>query len=227
MRDQLDVLLIKAQEQIDVLHETIWPSLTAADEISGEALYAVRSVVQDLQSALDWVATAVDRAHGRGRDRSPYFPLRESRSAVEAQLKRDFPGLQTRAPEAYEAITRHQPYVNGREMLGHLHNLARVNKHQHFTKQVRDSRRHWGVSLGGLSVQYNEGRGLTIGGPPPYGHMLVGQAAISDDGTFAFSQGDLVTWNFAVPNEAVQTTLVLLHGLVVDACVDVCDAAGI
>lgn len=226
MRDQLAVLLAKTGEHLQELDERVWPSLVEADEVSDEGLYLVRAIVQDLQSALDWVATAVDQQLGRQLDRSPYFPLRADQTSFDRQFDRDFPGLRQSHAEVYEAFARHQPYVRGRAPLGYLHDLSRVNKHQHFTRQTRDLRGHWSMGIGGLSVQYNEGRGLRIGGSPPYGHLVSGLAS-SSDGDVQFARGQLVTWNFVELGEAVQTTLLRLSQLVYEACADVCDAASL
>ena len=69
----VDVLLRKMDQGIAEVRAHYEKDLQAK-ELSDELLYAIRQVVLDCLSALDWTATAVKKKYGKG-DWKPYFPL--------------------------------------------------------------------------------------------------------------------------------------------------------
>lgn len=229
MNKDIELLLRKNIEHLIELDRDVWPSLVEVDEISDDALYLVRSIVQNCQSALDWIATAVDRKFGKAADRSPYYPLRDTPERFEEQFARDFAGVSVKAPDIHKVMAFHQPYTRGKGQLALLHDLARVNKHQHFTRQVRQHAKQHGVVIGGMtlfSMTSNEdGTGtFSIGGPPIYGHFTEGGVSYAESHDIALVNGTLVTWKFDTPDLAVQPVLVSLHDLVAYACEDACIA---
>jgi hypothetical protein len=96
----------------------------AAKEVSVELLYAIRNIVQDAQSALDWTATAVKKKFGKGKWR-PYFPLMKDAEAFAVEIEKQIKGLSASQPNIVSAFERHQPYQRGKTELGYLHALAK------------------------------------------------------------------------------------------------------
>lgn len=231
MSKQVDVLLRgmgQAVEKIAAIYERELHSKTVSDEL----LYEVRRALTDGQDALDWTATALDQQpYGRQKDRSPYFPLRSDSTAFASAVSKDFPNL---PPKVLAALERHQPYQPGKTLLGHLHDLARINKHQEFTAQTRVETLTLRPSDGGTGVI-----GLT-GGPQI---RMSGGASISMSGGASISftgpgvpisqnitREVLVDWLFnraPVPQLSVLGTLKDLHKLVSQAVSDIRHEAGL
>jgi len=223
----VDVLLTKIDKAVETVRDHYEEDL-AAQEVSDDLLYAVAHMVQDCLSALDWTANAVKVKYGRASGRSPYFPLRgtvdEFEEAIDTQIK----GLRAAEPKIAAAFERHQPYNPGKEELGYLHALGRVNKHQDFTPQVREEQRQVTVrSAGGGSVSW--GPGVTFGGgvsvmgvpvdprtqrPVPHPSQTVTETIYVD-------------WRFKHPSASVLPALEALARLVREAVEDVQSEAGL
>ncbi|HEX3041965.1 MAG TPA: hypothetical protein VHP56_07760 [Solirubrobacterales bacterium] len=171
MSSRIHVLLDKIDEHLDEVEEHYEADL-ASQELSDELVYAIGAVVQDCQRALDWTASAVKRKYVPKRKWKPYFPLVQQPEQFRPELRKQLGDLFEVAPEVAEAIRRHQPYRKGKVVLGYLHKLARVEKHEDFTPQTRDvTRRVEARSAGGV-VSWNpdavtfRGPGVSIGGVP-------------------------------------------------------------
>lgn len=155
MTGSVAVLLKKADEGVQQVRNHYEEDLRAK-QVSGDLLYAVRQVVQDCQSALDWTATAVKEKFYPGAGWKPYFPLTKSSGDFPAEMEKQIAGLLADHPDVASAFERHQPYEAGKSELGYLHALSRVNKHQDFTAQTRvESRRVEARSAGGAVVSWN------------------------------------------------------------------------
>jgi hypothetical protein len=193
----------------------------AAKEVSVELLYAIRNIVQDAQSALDWTATAVKKKFGKGKWR-PYFPLMKDAEAFAVEIEKQIKGLSASQPNIVSAFERHQPYQRGKTELGYLHALAKVNKHQDFTPQTRQEQRRVNVQFGGSEVSFDPGSvtfgpGVLIGGVPvnpqtqrpiPHPSQTVTEMVYVD-------------WRFNDPTVSVLPTLETLARLIREAVEDV------
>lgn len=133
----IDVLLRKIDEGRKQIH-TLYVSGQKVEAVSDELLYAIRTYVQDLQSALDWTATAVAKACLPPKPGSwrPYFPLASAPIDFPAALEKELKGLATAHPNVAATFERHQPYQPAKTELGYLHALTKVNKHEDFTAQT-------------------------------------------------------------------------------------------
>lgn len=183
----------------------------AAQSVSDELLYAVRAVIQDSQSALDWTASVV-RHKCYGDDRRPYFPLAKDPADFQKSLSREFAGLETRCPQIAAAIERHQPYQPGHETLGYLHALSRVNKHQDFTPQTRHE--HRTIETRGVIISPDLG---TVEGVWVDGEKVWGPGADLSGATLTV----YVDWRFVDPAVSVLPTLRDLAALVRNTTSDV------
>jgi hypothetical protein len=225
MVSRVEVLLRGMNEAIDKV-AAMYERDLHEKAVSDDLLYEVRRALSDGQDSLDWTATALDQQpYGRQKDRSPYFPLRGSADALAGAISKDFPEL----PSAVAAaIERHQPYQAGKTVLGYLHDLGRINKHQDFTAQTR---------VEALSIRPKDGGTGTFGlsGGPQI--RLSGGASITMSGGASISfrgpgvpisqniaQTVYVDWLFdhpPVPRVPVLATLRSLHSLISEAVRDI------
>ena len=196
-----------------------------AKSVSDDLLYDVRRVIQDCQSALDWTASAVNDRYGSGR--APYFPLARRPEDFDADLDKQIKGLHANHPAIAAAFERHQPYQAGSEVLGYLHKLSRVNKHQDFSPQTRTERLRTRVDVAGMGVAEWDPRaikfasGVSILGAPidpatqrPSPHPAV-----------AVTNVRYIDWQFVDPPASVLGTLQSLARSVREAVEDVESAA--
>jgi hypothetical protein len=232
MSNKVDVLLGKATDSLSQIDRMYERDLAAA-EVSAELLYAVRSVVQDTLSALDWTASAVSRVVHPGLDKRPYFTLVKDPAAFEKALDNQISGIRTTHPAIADAFLRQQPFQAGNEPLGYLHDLARVNKHQDFTAQKKIETPRTTISHpAGASISWsgNAGyrstgnAGIFIGGVrlPPSSDQLP-----SPDSGLTVIRELLVDWRFVAPNVSVKGTLHAIVRLVKIAVHDVRSSAGL
>src|SRR6185312_13016340 len=215
MSSRVHVLLDKIDEHLDEVRDHYEEDLTS-QELSDELVYAVRQVVQDCQSALDWTATAVRKKYYPRRTGSrPYFPLALEPKAFPELMDKQIKGLRVDHPDIAAAIRKHQPYRKGKEQLGLLKKLARVEKHEDFTPQTRkvtrrvEARSHQGVvSWDPSAVTF--GAGVSIGNAPvdPRTQLPVPTR------TQTVTQTIYVDWRFVDPDASVLPTLEALGRLV-------------
>jgi hypothetical protein len=163
MSSRIHVLLRKIDEHLDEVGDHYEEDLASKD-LSDELVYAIGAVVQDCQRALDWTASAVKRKYVPKRKWKPYFPLVQEPEQFRPALQKQLGDLFEIAPEVAEAIRRHQPYRKGKAVLGYLHKLARVEKHEDFTPQTRDVTRPIEARSAGGVVSWNPDA-VTFGGP--------------------------------------------------------------
>lgn len=228
MTGRVDVLLRKIDEGVATVAELYKRDLDA-QALSDDLRYVIRNVLQDCQSALDWTATAVVNRYATPSRHSPYFPLGTDPADFRAKLATQLPDLDARAPAVAAAIERHQPYQIGSEVLGDLHKLCRVNKHQDFSPQTRTETRRVRANIaGGGSVEWDQdavtfGPGVFIGGvqvnpatqlPAPHPGLSVTKVMYVD-------------WRFIDPPRSVLLTLQALARSVRETVVDVRTAASL
>lgn len=171
MSSRIHVLLRKIDEHLEEVCEHYEEDLESK-ELSDELVYAIGAVVQDCQRALDWTASAVKRKYIPKTRWKPYFPLVQESEQFRPELRKQLGDLFDVAPEVAEAIRRHQPYRKGKAVLGYLHKLARVEKHEDFTPQTRAVTRRVEARNAGGVVSWDPdavtfgGPGVRIGGIP-------------------------------------------------------------
>jgi hypothetical protein len=196
-----------------------------AKSVSDDLLYDVRRVIQDCQSALAWTASAVNDRYGSGR--APYFPLARRAEDFDAELDKQIKGLRLDHPAIAAAFERHQPYQAGSEVLGYLHKLSRVNKHQDFSPQTRTESLRTRVDVAGVGVAEWDPRavkfasGVSILGAPidPAMHRPLPHPAV------AATNVRYIDWQFVDPPTSVLDTLQSLARAVCEAATDVKTAA--
>ena len=192
-----------------------------AKSVSDSLLYDVRRVIQDCQSALDWTASAVNDRYGSGR--APYFPLARRPEDFDAELDKQIKGLHANHPAIAAAFERHQPYQTGSEVLGYLHKLSRVNKHQDFSPQTRTERLRTRVDVAAewdpRAVKFASGVSI-LGAPidPATQRPLPHPAVAVTDVRY-------IDWQFVDPPTSVLRTLQSLARSVREAVEDVERAA--
>ncbi len=130
----IDVLLTKIDEGILEIHR-LYTRDRKATEVPDDLLYAIKTFVQDCQSALDWTATAVKEKFLPANKWHPHFPVVTSPADFPAELQKQLKGLAASEPKVAAAFERHQPYHTERKELGYLKPLANLNKHRDFTAQ--------------------------------------------------------------------------------------------
>lgn len=225
MASRVDVVLATLPGQMDDIRARYERDL-AVHKLSDHLLHDIARYVEDCQRVLDWTATDIDRAHGKGRDRSPYFPLHTDSTKFAKAMRSHFPAVPSAVVDAFE---RHQPGQPGKTELGYLHQLARVNKHQDFTPQKRiETRRVEARSSGGGSVSWDPGAvtfgsGVSINGVPVDPRT---QRPVSSP-TQVVTETIYVGWKFTDPPVPVLPTLEALGRLVHDAVTEIRQAAGL
>jgi hypothetical protein len=220
MSDRVDVLLRRAGGGVIRVRNRYERDL-AAKEVADDTLYAIRNIVQDCQSALDWTANAVKKKYGTGKW-SPYFPLVHDPAEFPAALEKQIKGLAKKKPEIAAAFERHQPYHSDKIELGYLHALSRVEKHQDFTPQTRTEQRMRSAQRGPMVVGWNPaiarmGPGAQILGVPvdPRTQLPI------PNPHFVVTETVYVDWQFNEPPVSVLPTLERLVKLVRAAVRDV------
>jgi hypothetical protein len=244
----VDVIIRKLPEQLTTIRAAYERDL-ASKEMSDDLLHDTARLIEDCQRALDWTATDIDKTHGPGKDRSPYFPLQADPTKFAAAITKDFSTVPVGVVDAME---RHQPYQPGKADLAHLHELTRVNKHQDFTPQTRKETREVtvadpsggsvsyndGVRFGTNSISFGPGGGISFG---PGGAIGFGPGGVSAQGiridpstqrpvpnrTHKVTDTIYVGWNFVKPAVPVLPTLESLSQLVSEAVKDIRHEAGL
>jgi hypothetical protein len=214
MSANVGVLLKKIDEGVEEVRSHYETNL-AAKKVSAELLYAVRHVIQDVQSALDWTATAVENKYSKGNGR-PYFPLTKEPKDFPVEMEKQIRGLSTSQPGVVAAFERHQPYNEGKAPLGLLHALARIEKHQDFSPQTRVEKRR--RKTGGVSWNPD-----VIIPSSPSGGMWVNGVKVHGDGAdlSAVETTIYVDWIFSDLSVPVLPTLEGLAQLTRSAVEDV------
>jgi hypothetical protein len=227
MTASVDVLLRKIGEGVAEVRGHYEANL-AAKQMSDELLYAIRNIVQDSQSALDWTATAVKDKFYPGSKWRPYFPLTKDAAAFPGEMEKQIKGLAADHPAVAAAFERQQPYQRGNAELGYLHVLAKVNKHQDFTPQTRQEQRRIEITSGGIDISFpapgqHTGVEIQFGGDlSVHGRPLDPQTLLPlDGGPKPYTETIYVLWRFNNPAVSVLPTLEALATLVRAAVEDV------
>ncbi len=219
MADFVDDVLAQCDEALATV-ASIYERDVASVTLSGELLLAVRTVIQDCQSALDGTAGRVKDKYVPKQNWKPYFPLGLDPADFITKIDKELKGgFRLSHPAIAGAFERHQPYQTGKKELGYLHKLSRVNKHSDFSEQRR-----------GTAVEIKTGPGGSylgeINGQPVYlpeGVIRInGAANIRLAPNIENVTADiLVGWNFVDPPAGVLPTLQALARLTREAVEDV------
>ncbi len=206
MADFVDVMLRKCGEGVAQVEATYRRDL-ASHDLSDELLYAIRSVVQDCQSALDSTASQVKDKYLKKAKWSPYFPLAKTPGEFPTEMEKQLKGLATTQPKVAAAFERHQPYRPEGTALGYLRALSKVNKHSDFSEQTRQEHRVFEQRVvspgGGQAVVRLSGNARIVQGPGS--RILVGGRPLGDPETSSIRV--FVGWNFVNPPVPVLPTL--------------------
>lgn len=218
----IDFMLGKIDEGLAAITEH-YSDVKDGDTLPDDLLYAIRNLVQDCQSALDWTMSDVHKRYvaNAGR-RSPYFPLWTDPGQFVRTFDDSLPQVRATRPDIAAAFERHQPYRAGNEVLGYLRQLSGANKHRQFSTQRLEVTRfdHPWVAAGG-SLE-------TI--PVEYGPMLDKDGAPipgKSSSIPTITAIEHIDWRFTDPDVSVLPTLQSLVAAVRDAVLDVRATAGI
>ncbi len=122
---------------------------------------SIKNIFENLRSCLDYLAHDIFEVHcvnGKKPVRL-YFPIRPSAPEFGTAITKEYPDLQTTAPQVYGLLEAVQPYRD--PWLGQFNKLNNHNKHQDLVEQSRTEARQVTVSRGGGSVSW--GPGVTFG----------------------------------------------------------------
>lgn len=134
--------------------------------VASELQIAIKNVIENLRSALDYTARAIYEHLGGSPGPRIYYPI-----ARPGASSADFPGLANRnipgvgqAPTILAALEATQEFANAaNRWLPNLATLANENKHENLTPQVRSEDKRVTVeTAGGGSVSW--GSGVKFGG---------------------------------------------------------------
>jgi len=223
------VLLRKIDEGVAEVREHYEADL-AAKELSDDTLYAIRGVVQDCQSTLDWTATAVKKKFYPAQRWAPYFPLARRPADFPTQVEKQLRGLLRAHPKVAAAFERHQPYQPGKTELGYLKALSNANKHQDFTAQERETMRQIraGDERGSITFIHAAEQGATGMWIHPDAQVSFGGRPVDpttlaplDGGPKPYQETIYVDWRFVDPPVSVLPTLEALADHVREAVEDI------
>ena len=174
MKRDIDELLSAADQLIAQIAGEYERALTQRD-VSSISKVAVKMTLEQLRSALDYVAVAVDNVvydgANRNADKKIYFPYAENKVGVEKSLKRQYGDLERRAPMLYRQFHKVQVYEQGSDWLQAMCKLTNVNKHHQLPAQSKTSLAA-GLAVGNLfrigpndRVEFHNSKinGITIG----------------------------------------------------------------
>ena len=103
------------------------PSVTSVRTLSFNAVCAAGDVVQNLRSALDYLANHLVAAAGNPPSRRVEFPIAKDPAAYERDKAGKVEGM---VSEAVKAIDRLKPYKGGNTLLWKIHELNNIDKHR-------------------------------------------------------------------------------------------------
>lgn len=99
-----------------------------------------KNQLENLRSALDYIAGVVRDACCPNAKGDWYFPLTTTRTKFQAKIQREFPGLEQNCPDVWKIMERCQPYPQrGPRLrsLRQLHRLSNIKKHRHLVPLSR------------------------------------------------------------------------------------------
>ena len=109
--------------------ELIYYVATAAERVPSKIALIVGDVVENLRSALDYLAYQLVLVGSPGIEpgRNVYFPISENATRYESETPGKVKGMRKDAIKAIKAL---KPYRGGNDLLWILHRLNNINKHR-------------------------------------------------------------------------------------------------
>ena len=184
-------------------------------------LVEIKNLMENLRSALDYVAVALFTKCGQSNRADPkiYFPyategqtLLEFRNANRIDLS--IPGLSNKRPDIVAKLESYQAFADPKNAwLPRFMDLNNENKHQQLDPQVRKEAKELKISSGGAAISLGEGASISMG---PGSSIRLGDGLVIPGGqtfdanrppvTIGPGKTEVITWvsfNFASNSEPV------------------------
>ena len=158
--DSIEALLKKARGDFTRLKDEYNASLHEK-HVRDDLKVSIKNIFENLRSCLDYLAHDIFEKHCTAATKPDrlYFPIRASAPEFGSVIAKDYPALQTTAPQVHRLLEAVQPYRD--PWLGQFNKLNNHNKHQDLVEQSRTEARQVAVSRGGGAVSW--GSGVTFG----------------------------------------------------------------
>jgi hypothetical protein len=183
----------------------------------------IKGFLEHQRSALDYVAEAVNHAHGTKPGHKVYWPYAKLASEFTTRFDKNFPGVRSTRPDIATAWESFQPYNPGYAWIKHLMELTNENKHRALTPQVRTDtprREH----RTGKSVVSWDPRSVTFGPGVSIGGELVN---VGTQTTASTRDLVYVDWLFSDPNASVIRVLTEIKSGVRPMLHELCSLSGL
>ena len=152
------------QDYMDSLHQ---------QQVKTDLQVDIKVFCDNLRSILDYLAHDIRETHCPTADSKTrfYFPILGGKSDFDSQVKRWYPGLETKVPDLWSYLESIQPYHEEYQWLGIFNRVNNENKHGNLVAQTRTETEQVRVSFEGGSVRWNPDSvkfrvGVSIGGVP-------------------------------------------------------------
>ena len=161
-------LVAYAGSQLSQIEQSYTSSLRDK-EIKQDLLIAIKNLMENLRSALDYVAHRLFAKYGTSIKPDPkvYFPYAH-RNQQEAEFRRRvevcIPGLQHSRPDIVDKLCSYQCFADPENTwLPAFMDLNNQNKHQHLTPQTRKEAKQLRLGSGGAAITLGQGAAITLG----------------------------------------------------------------
>jgi hypothetical protein len=169
----IDAVLDRSRRDVETVKKRYEASLSAK-HIDPDLRIDIKSLCENLRSALDYLAQDIRAKHCPGADPRVrfYFPILPTGGEFKQKMASWFPGLATNSPDLWTYLETVQPYHDGQGWLGHFNRVNVENKHGDLLEQTRiESERVTVSGPGGGQVSWDPGAvrfgpGVSIGGVP-------------------------------------------------------------
>ncbi len=203
--DQAARLVDYSKSQLHEI-EKLYEESLHAKAVSDALLIAIKNLMENLRSALDYTAHGLFSKLGSATKRNPkiYFPY-----AVSGQTEADYrsrvanciPGLPRARPDIVDKLCSFQQFADaGNAWLLTFMNLNNSNKHQNLTPQIRRETKELRLISGGAAINVRGGASITLTGGAQIrvGNMLIpgGQRIDSRHTPLTIGDGkkERITW---------------------------------
>ncbi len=186
--DDANELLRQAESDLSSIRKGYEASLHAKS-VSGTLRVQIKNLVENLRSALDFVARGVFDRYGSSPTSKPkiYFPYAtasQDRASFEksGRIEACIPGLSDSRPDIVGALLEMQHFGSrGYTWLPDFMDLTNENKHERLTPQVRRESKELRITGRGAGIGISEGASISIG---PGASVSIGGAVIRGGQTF-------------------------------------------
>lgn len=134
--------------------KTVYDQSLELKEIPGRLCVQVKNVMENLRSALDYMALDVYESLPNQKNSKPkiYFPYGKDKVDFDSMVKKYFSSLEVVNPDIYFLLENMQPYKQGSTWLCDLCQITNDHKHDSLTPQIRTSKKTYSVSRAGVSL---------------------------------------------------------------------------